>query len=88
MVLGLPEAHRHLADKAYADKLKAALDEATGGNLRLAFEESGGGDASLAAQEKRERALQKANTEAAFRDEPFVRDVCSNGSRARIRPDS
>ena len=32
-------------------------------------------DASLAAQESRERAEQKARTEAAFRDEPFVRDV-------------
>jgi DNA polymerase-3 subunit gamma/tau len=87
VVLGLTEAHRHLADRAYADKLKAALDEATGRNLRLTFEESGAGDASLAAQEKRERALQKASTEAAFRDEPFVRDVLERFA-ARIRPDS
>ena len=86
-MLALPEAQRHLTDKAYADKLKAALDEATGGKLRLAFELASGADASLAAQERRERAEQKAKTEAAFRDEPFVRDVVARFD-ARINPDS
>ena len=28
LTLALPAAHKHLADKAYADKLKAALDQA------------------------------------------------------------
>ena len=44
-------------------------------------------EASLAAQERRERAEQKAKTEAAFRDEPFVRDVLARFD-AKIKPDS
>jgi DNA polymerase-3 subunit gamma/tau len=32
LTLALPAAHKHLVDKVYADKLKAALDEATGRN--------------------------------------------------------
>ena len=87
LVLGVGEAHRHLTDKPYADKLKAALEEATGSRLRLTFEVGNGGDASLAAHEKRERAQQQANTEAAFREEPFVRDMLERFD-ARIRPDS
>jgi len=86
-VLAVPEAQRHLTDKAYADKLKAVLDEATGTRVRLTFEFSPGGDASLAAQAKRERAEQKARTEAQFRDEPFVRDVVARFD-AKINPDS
>jgi len=87
LVLRLPETQRHLTDKSYSDKLKAALDEAAGVKLRLTFELSSVADASLAAQEKRERAEQKAKTEAAFRDEPFVRDVLSRFD-AKIKPDS
>jgi DNA polymerase-3 subunit gamma/tau len=87
LVLAVPETQRHLTDKAYADKLKAALDEATGIKVRLAFEVSSTADASLAAQARRERAEQKARTEAQFRDEPFVRDVVARFD-AKINPDS
>jgi DNA polymerase-3 subunit gamma/tau len=73
--LAIPASHKHLADKAYADKLKAALEAATGRKLLLAFEIGDGSDASLAAIERRERAQAKAEGEAAFRNEPFVRDV-------------
>jgi DNA polymerase-3 subunit gamma/tau len=73
--LAIPAAHKHLADKAYADKLKAAVEAATGRKLLLAFEIGDGGDASLAAIERRERAQAKADGEAAFRNEPFVRDL-------------
>jgi DNA polymerase-3 subunit gamma/tau len=85
--LALPVAHKHLADRAYADKLKAALDQASGRKLLLAFEVGGAAETSLAAQEKRQRAEQQARAEAAFRDEPFVRDVLERFD-ARIRPDS
>ena len=78
LVLGVSEASRHLTDKAYADKLKAALDDALGRRVRLRFEV---GDAppaaTLAAVEKREKAEVRAQTEAAFRDDPFVQDVLS-----------
>jgi len=75
LTLALPVAHKHLADKVYADKLKAALELATGRRLLLAFEVGAATESSLAATEKRERAEAKAKGEAAFRDEPFVRDL-------------
>jgi DNA polymerase-3 subunit gamma/tau len=75
LTLALPVSHKHLADKVFADKLKSALEQATGRRLLLAFEVGAATDSSLAATEKRERAEAKAKGEAAFRDEPFVRDL-------------
>jgi len=75
LTLALPAAFKHLADKAYSDKLKVALEHATGRKLLLAFEVGALADSSLAATEKRERAEASAKREAAFRDEPFVRDL-------------
>jgi len=75
LTLALPVAHKHLADKVFADKLKLALEQATGRRLLLAFEVGAATESSLAATEKRQRADAKAKGEAAFRDEPFVRDL-------------
>jgi len=75
LTLALPVAHKHLADKAYADKLKAAIEQATGRKVLLAFEVGAVAESSLAATEKRERAEARAKGEAAFREEPFVRDL-------------
>ncbi|HKW80033.1 MAG TPA: DNA polymerase III subunit gamma/tau [Casimicrobiaceae bacterium] len=77
LVLAVPEAARHLTDKAYADRLKSALESALGRRVRVRFD-VGGDDAAvatLAAQDRRERAEARARTEAAFRDDPFVQDV-------------
>jgi len=74
-VLMVPEVSRHLTEKAYADKLKAALEEKLGRRVRLRFEIGGEGSATLAVQERRARAESRAKTEAAFRDDPFVQDV-------------
>ncbi len=87
LTLALPAAHKHLADKAYSDKLKVALDQATGRKWLLAFEVGAVAETSLAAQEKRARTEQQAKAEAAFRSEPFVRDVLERFD-AKIRPDS
>jgi DNA polymerase-3 subunit gamma/tau len=87
LVLAVPEASRHLTEKAYADKLKAALDEAFGRRMRLRFDVGGAATASLAVVEKRERAEAQSKTEAAFRDDPFVQDVLARFD-ARIKPDS
>ena len=75
LTLALPAAFKHLADRAYSDKLKVALEQATGRKLLLAFEVGAPADSSLAATEKRERAEANAKREAAFREEPFVRDL-------------
>jgi DNA polymerase-3 subunit gamma/tau len=77
LTLALPVAHKHLADKAYADKLKVALEKACGRRLLLAFEVGAAADGSLASQREREREESRLRTEAAFKDEPFVRDVVS-----------
>lgn len=73
--LALPATHKHLADRAYSDKLKLALEQATGRKLLLAFEVGEITDSTLAAREKRERAEARAKTEAAFLAEPFVREL-------------
>ena len=87
VTLALPTSHKHLADRAYADKLKSALEAVVGHKLLLAFEVGDVADASLAAQERRERAEAKANGEQAFRDEPFVRDLIARFV-GRVKPDS
>ena len=85
--LAIPASHKHLADKAYSDKLKAALDTATGRKVLLAFEIGESSDGSLAALERRERAQAKAEGDAAFRNEPFVRELVERFN-ATVRPDS
>ena len=87
LTLALPATHKHLADKVYADKLKAALDHATGRKWILAFEVGSAAEASLAAQKNRALAEEKSRAEAAFRGEPFVQDVLSRFD-AKIKPDS
>ena len=86
-VLGVPESVRHLTDKTYTDKLKAALEESFARKVRVSFEIGGAATATLAAQEKRERAIAQAKTEAAFRNDPFVQDVLARFD-AKVRPDS
>lgn len=86
-VLALPEAARHLTDKPYSDALRLAIEQALGRRVRLRFEFGGVAESSLAAKEKRERDAEKAKTEAAFRDDPFVQDVLSR-FEARIKPNS
>jgi hypothetical protein len=87
LTLALPAAHKHLADKAYSDKFKAALEQATGRKWMLAFEVGSPAEASLAAQKNREQTEQKTKAEAAFRNEPFVQDALARFD-AKIRPDS
>jgi len=56
VTLALPATHKHLADKAYSDRLKTALDAATGRKWMLAFEVGSKAESSLAAQRHREQA--------------------------------
>lgn len=87
LVLVLPEAYRHLAEKTFADKLKAALDAALGRRVRLRFEFGTASSDTLAVQEKRQRAQVQASTEAAFRDDPFVQDLLQRFG-GTVKPDS
>ena len=85
--LAIPAAHKHLADRTYADKLRAALEAATGRKLLLAFEIGEAGEGSLAARERREREQAKAQGEATFRSEPFVRDLVARFD-ATVKPET
>ena len=87
LTLAIPVSHKHLADRSYADRLKAALDAATGRKLLLAFEIGEGSDSSLAAVERRQRAQAQAEGEAAFRNEPFVRELVER-FQATVRPET
>jgi DNA polymerase III subunit gamma/tau len=87
IVLAVPEGSRHLTEKAYADKLKSAVETALGKRVRMRFEFGEASTATLAAQEKRKRSEAQATTEAAFRDDPFVQDVLERFG-AKVRPES
>ncbi len=96
--LGLADAHKHLADKAYQEKLKAALMPQLGENLRLAIKigiaagisagKSVGN--SVAAQEDRARTREQTAAEAAIEQDPFIKnlkqDFGADINRASIRP--
>ncbi|CAG0992021.1 DNA polymerase III subunit gamma/tau [Burkholderiales bacterium] len=87
LTLALPAGHQHLAGKSYADRLKAALEQATGARLLLAFEVGEVADDSLAARTARERDEARARTEAAFRAEPLVSELVARFG-ATVRTDS
>ena len=87
LTLALPVEYKHLADKAYADKLRIGLEQVAGHRLLLAFEVGEATASSLASQQQRERAEERAKNEEKFRDEPFVRDALARFD-ATIKPDS
>ncbi len=96
LVLGLADAHKHLALKAYQEKLKEALAASLGKNLRLminvdsAANEAAGSGNSVAAQEDRTRTREQAAAESAIDQDPFVKnlkqDFGADVNRATIRP--
>jgi len=84
LTLALPEAQRHLANKANTDKLKKALEEASGQRLRLAFEMADvAADTSLAARQRQAREQAQRDTEEAFRSDAFVQALEKEGGEVR-----
>ncbi|MBI2311393.1 MAG: DNA polymerase III subunit gamma/tau, partial [Betaproteobacteria bacterium] len=73
--LCVPEAHRHLLDKIYEDKVRAAVAEILGTGVRVAF--SVGSVTGLTPAELENREKQKKQTGAieAIEKDPFVRDM-------------
>jgi DNA polymerase III subunit gamma/tau len=88
--LGLADAHKHLADKAYQEKLKVALVPHFGANLRINIKIGEVAGASLAAVEDRARSVEQAAAEAAIDSDPFIKnlqqDFGAEVNRASIRP--
>lgn len=73
--LVVPETHRMYAERAYQDKLKAALVPHLGANLRLTVRVGGTTGNSIAAKKSQEMAERQADAAEAIEDDPFVRDL-------------
>ena len=73
--LTLPAAQKHLAEKAFQEKLKLELLPHFGGNLRLNIRISGVAGTSLAAVEDRERSERQVAAEAAILSDPFINNL-------------
>ncbi len=96
--LGLADVHKHLGDKAYQEKLKAALIPQWGDSLRLVIKigvAAGisigeGASNSVASQQDRARSLEQTAAENAIEQDPFIKnlkqDFGADINRASIRP--
>jgi DNA polymerase-3 subunit gamma/tau len=73
--LVVPESHRMYAERAYLDKLKAALVPHFGAGMRLTVRIGSTSGSSVAAAKSREMAERQANAAEAIEDDPFVRDL-------------
>jgi DNA polymerase III subunit gamma/tau len=75
--LAVPEAHRHLVEKAYTDKLQAALEERLETKLKLQITIGGSGNTPVAIED-REKQENLERAVAAIDADPFVRDLVEN----------
>ena len=73
--LTLPATQKHLAEKAFQEKLKSELLPHFGGNLRLSIRISDVAGMSLAAVEDRERSARQVAAEAAILADPFINNL-------------
>ena len=85
--LMVPEAHRHLLDQPYREKLQAALEEQYGRKLRLHFALGASSGNTPAERDDRERLARQQRAIEAIEGDPFVREVVENFD-ARVLDDS
>ena len=76
--LKIAQAHQHLLEKQYQDRLKASLEEHFGNTLRLAITVTDKAGAAPAAIADRERERKQAQAVAAIEQDPFVRELVEN----------
>ena len=84
--LVVPEAHKHLLEKAYTDKLQAALGDYFGRKLRLRIS-TGGSGKTPAEIENQERQAKLAKAIESIDADPFVRELVENFD-ARVKDTS
>lgn len=84
--LSVPEAHKHLLNQSYQEKLRAALVQHFGTNVRLHFETGGTGN-TPAAQIHQEKAELQSAAETAIREDGFVQALVRDFG-AQIIPSS
>lgn len=76
--LRVAEAHVHLMEKPYQDKLRAALEAHYGRRMRLAITAGAATGNTPAEIDGRERAARQAQAIAAIERDPFVREMVEN----------
>jgi len=84
--LVVPEAHKHLLEKAYTDKLQAALGDYFGRKLRLRIS-TGGSGKTPAEIGNQERQAKLAKAVESIDADPFVRELVENFD-ARVKDTS
>ena len=73
--LTLPAAQKHLAEKAFQEKLKSELLAHFGANMRMNIRIADAVGKSLAAAEDRERSERQVAAEAAILADPFINNL-------------
>ena len=76
--LRVPHAQRHLNERAYQDRLKAALEQHLGTKVRLEISVGPGNGNTLAEIQERENQQRQNEAAAAIDSDPFVRDLIEN----------
>jgi DNA polymerase-3 subunit gamma/tau len=76
--LRVAHAQRHLNDRAYQDRLKAALEQHLGTKVRLEIGVGTGNGNTLAEIQDRESQQRQNAAVAAIDSDPFVRDLIEN----------
>jgi DNA polymerase-3 subunit gamma/tau len=87
MCLGLADAHKHLLDKIYQEKLEAALRQKFGTELQVQFEVGAVSGQSPVEVRARAKAEKQAEAVAAIETDPFIRDLVEQFD-ARVDPAS
>ncbi|NWG39157.1 MAG: DNA polymerase III subunit gamma/tau [Hydrogenophilaceae bacterium] len=87
ILLGLAEAHKHLLDKTYQDKLVTALKQKFGEQLKVQIELGAASGQSPVEVRARAKAEKQAEAVAAIESDPFIRELVDQFD-ARIDPAS
>lgn len=75
--LSIPQAHKHLLDQGYQDKLKAAINQHFGKKMQLHFEIGGTGN-TPAQQVSKEKAALQSKAESAIQQDHFVQALVND----------
>jgi DNA polymerase-3 subunit gamma/tau len=73
--LCVPDEHKHLTERSYQEKLKAALEEFLGGQVFLNISLGSVTGVTPARLVQEEKAARQADAIAAIEQDPFVREL-------------
>lgn len=75
VALRVGEAHKHLLDRAYQDKLVSALHDKYGATLKVSFEIGAAAEQTPQQVRTRIKEARQAEAVAAIESDPFVREL-------------